>query len=124
MSELGKGSYGQVFKVKNIENKKQYAVKAFSKEKAYSEELGKQSLINEIEVMRSLNHKNLMAIEGVYESNNSLYICVELLAEQLLDRIQCCHTFSKAETKRIMQSCLRGLAELHKQGYMHRDIKP
>ncbi len=32
----------------------------------YGEENGKESLVNEIEVMRQLNHKNLMRMFGVY----------------------------------------------------------
>lgn len=51
-------------------------MKAFSKEGTYSEEFGKESLVNEIEIMRKLNHKNLMKLYEVYESQNSIYVNV------------------------------------------------
>ena len=39
--KIGKGNFATVFLVKKIENKTLYAVKAFSKEAAYSEDKGK-----------------------------------------------------------------------------------
>jgi hypothetical protein len=53
-----------------------HAIKAFSKEVAYAEENGKEALIKEIEIMKLFNHKNLMKIRAVYESVNSLYMCL------------------------------------------------
>lgn len=72
--KIGKGNFATVFLVKKTENKTYYAVKAFAKEAAYSEDKGKECLIKEIEVMRSLNHKNTMKLHEVFESENSLYI--------------------------------------------------
>ena len=50
------------------------AVKAFSKEKQFAGEKGKESLENEIKIMRKLNHVNIMKLEGVYETSNSIYV--------------------------------------------------
>jgi serine/threonine protein kinase len=55
------------------------AVKAFSKSVAYAEENGKEAIVNEITLMRQLNHKNIMKLYEVYETSNSLYMCLELL---------------------------------------------
>lgn len=55
------------------------AVKAFSKSVAYAEENGKEAIVNEITLMRQLNHKNIMKLHEVYETSNSLYMCLELL---------------------------------------------
>lgn len=55
------------------------AVKAFSKAVAYAEENGKEAIVNEITVMRQLNHKNTMKLHEVYETSNSLYMVLELL---------------------------------------------
>ena len=44
--------------------------------------------------MRSLNHKNCMKLFEVFESDNSLYIVVELLEGGLLyDKIKSKHKF-------------------------------
>lgn len=87
--KIGKGNFATVYLVEKIEDQKNYAVKAFSKEAAYSEEKGKECLIKEIEVMRHLNHKNCMKLYEVFESENSLYIVFELLeGGQLYDKVK------------------------------------
>jgi calcium-dependent protein kinase len=55
------------------------AVKAFSKEKQYASDKGKESIENEIKLMRRLSHPNIMRLEGVYETDNSIYVILEHL---------------------------------------------
>ena len=45
IKKIGKGNFASVYLVYKYEDGKKYAVKAFSKEAAYSEENGKESLI-------------------------------------------------------------------------------
>ncbi len=76
---IGKGSFARVYLVEENETKKQFAVKAFSKEYLKNQSKGRKSLINEIEIMRDLNHKNCMKLWEVHESSNSIYLVMELL---------------------------------------------
>ena len=55
------------------------AIKAFSKAAAYGEDNGKEAIINEIQIMRKLEHQNLIKLHEVYETQNSLYVGMELL---------------------------------------------
>ena len=73
---MGCGSFGSVYKIRSKETQLLYAAKGFVKETAYSSENGKESLMNEIEVLRTFDHVNLMKFHGVYETKNSLYIVV------------------------------------------------
>ena len=63
------------------------AVKAFSKEKQFAGEKGRDSLENEIKLMRRLNHPNVMHLEGVYETENSIYVILEYLQGQQLNEL-------------------------------------
>lgn len=57
--------------------------------------------------MRKFNHKNLMKLYGVYESQNSIYVSVELLeGGQLCDKIKNRHKFTSFEIKTIMKGIL------------------
>lgn len=62
-----------------IEDGQKVAVKAFSKQAAYSEEHGKEAIVNELTIMRKLNHYHLMKMHEIYETQNSLYVTLELL---------------------------------------------
>ena len=64
--KIGKGNFASVYLAEKIETGQNYAVKAFSKEAAYSEDKGKECLIKEIEIMRSLNHPNCMRLHEVF----------------------------------------------------------
>ena len=55
------------------------AVKAFSKEKQFSGDKGRESLENEVKLMRRVNHSSIMKLEGVYETENSIYVILEYL---------------------------------------------
>ena len=69
LRKLGKGNFATVYEVQRFFDKKKFAVKAFSKQTCFSANRGKQSLINELKVMRELSeeaHKNLLNLEGVY----------------------------------------------------------
>lgn len=60
--------------MERIEDKKMFAVKAFSKDSVYKQENGKESLINEIQIMKMLDHPNIMKLYEVFETDNSLYM--------------------------------------------------
>ena len=65
--------------VENSLDKKRFAVKAFRKEKIYATENGKESLINEITLMRQLDHPNILKLYEVYETDDSMYLILELI---------------------------------------------
>lgn len=64
--KIGKGNFASVYLAEKLENGKNFAVKAFSKEAAYSEDKGKECLIKEIQIMRNLNHKFCMKLHEVF----------------------------------------------------------
>ena len=66
--KIGTGSFATVFEVERFEDRQKFAVKAFSKNHVFSNPKNKSSLINELEVLRFLNHENVIRMEAVYES--------------------------------------------------------
>ncbi len=64
--KIGKGNFASVYLAEKLEIGRNFAVKAFSKEAAYSEDKGKECLIKEIEVMRCLSHRYCMQLHEVF----------------------------------------------------------
>lgn len=80
--------------------------------------------MNEISVTKGLDHPNLMKLEEVHETSNSIY-----LVNELLDGGMFSSKFSSFSTpldtiKKYMVDILSGLAYLDSRNIMHRDIKP
>lgn len=129
LKKLGKGNFASVYEVERITDHAKFAVKAFSKQSCFNGKNGKESLINELNIMRQLSldwHPNILRLEGVYESDNSIYVVLELLnGGQLFHRIQQANGFFSAEqVKEFMYGLLGGLKQMHEQRIMHRDLKP
>lgn len=68
------------------------AVKAFPKETLMVDPKGMEALSNEINVMRLLDHRNILQLLEVFETQNSIYLCTEYLkGGQLYNRIMVQH---------------------------------
>lgn len=78
--------------------------------------------------MRELSHQsnNLLCLEAVYESDNSIYIVLELLEGKNLYEImkEKNGTFSLEEIRVIMRGLLQGIKCMNSKKIMHRDLKP
>lgn len=79
--------------------------------------------------MRALNrtsHLNVLQLEGVYESDNSVYVVMELLTGgQLFHKMQQRKGhFTEEEIRQCMEGLLKGLTHMHERRFMHRDLKP
>jgi serine/threonine protein kinase len=68
LRKIGKGNFGSVYMAERIEDGRRVAVKAFCKSASYSQEKGRDSLINEIMMLRRLSHRNICELVSVYES--------------------------------------------------------
>lgn len=122
---IGKGSFARVYLVEEKESNLKFAVKAFSKEYLLSQSKGRESLINEIEIMKDINYEYIMKLEELHESKNSVYLVLELLeGGELFNHISSKNSLSIKSIQNILNCLLRALNYLHKKDVMHRDLKP
>ncbi|CAD8199166.1 unnamed protein product [Paramecium octaurelia] len=122
--KIGRGNFASVYLAERVEDGQQMAVKAFSKSIAYAEENGKEAIINEIKLMRQVDHLNIIKLYEVNETANSLYVCLELLeGGQLYDYLRKRIIFTNKEIQTIIRGLLEGLRHIHSKDIMHRDIK-
>lgn len=87
---MGKGGFATVYEVERNSDLKHFAVKAFSKQNTLNSPNQNQrlNLLNEIAIMRKLDCPHILKLEGVFESDNSLYVVMDLVTSgQLHTRI-------------------------------------
>ena len=114
-----------MYLVERKTNGEKLAVKAFSKESAYSSKGGKDAVVKEIEILRRLDHPNLLKLFEIFETDNSLYLIMEYIDGGCFSSLMK-RSGRISEEKAIvyLSFILKGVAYMHDLGIMHRDIKP
>ncbi|XP_030649049.1 mitogen-activated protein kinase kinase kinase kinase 6 [Chanos chanos] len=117
---IGSGTYGDVFKARNIKTSIISAIKVVKLDPGDDVSCIQQ----EITMMKDCTHKNIVAYFGSYLRNNKLWICMEYCGGGSLQDIY--HVTGPLKERQIAYVCretLQGLHHLHETGKMHRDIK-
>ncbi|CAD8149910.1 unnamed protein product [Paramecium octaurelia] len=121
---IGKGSFAKVYLATKKSTGINYAVKAFNKEFMLEQFKGRESLENEIKVMRRLNQENLVRLHEVYETQNSIYFILDILkGGELLSRVKS-QPLTAPNLQKLMYNLMKALCHLHSKKCIHRDLKP
>jgi calcium-dependent protein kinase len=118
--KLGEGAYGCVYKV--IQRKTNYlrAVKAIKKKM-----VDKNEFMNEIEVLKTVDHPNIIKLFDCYYDRTFYYMVEEYCSGgDLFDYIQKEKCFTEKKAKIIFKQLLSAVNHLHKKNIVHRDLKP
>jgi len=120
---LGSGGYGQVLKAKDRSTGKACAVKIISKEAMDSK--GEVRIRREIDILRVINHDNLLKLYDTFETNDRIYLVTEVVTGGPLFTWLETKNFQITEStaKSLTRDIAKGLAYLHSYGIVHRDIK-
>ncbi|OWB60404.1 kinase activity protein [[Candida] boidinii] len=103
------------------------AIKIISKKllEKNKDENNKESIIDEINLLKQLNNKNIVKFIDSFESKDSYYIITELATGgELFDRIVEKTVFTETDATNIIHQLLNGVNYLHNIGIIHRDLKP
>lgn len=85
-----------------------------------------QSIMLEIELLKNLNHKNIVKYVGSFKTRTHLYIILEFMENGSLASVikpSKFGAFPESLVATYISQVLQGLAYLHQQGVVHRDIK-
>ncbi|SOV01322.1 related to MAPKK kinase [Ustilago sp. UG-2017a] len=119
---LGRGAFGSVYRGLNWMNGETVAVKQIQLGNIPKAELGE--IMSEIDLLKNLNHPNIVKYKGSEKTKDYLYIILEYCENGSLHNI--CKRFGKFPEGLVsvyISQVLQGLIYLHDQGVIHRDIK-
>lgn len=120
---IGKGAFGEVRKATNIASGEVRAIKIIYKQNCSRAE--QERIFNEITIMKTLDHPNIVRIYEYFQDQKYIFIVMEFLqGKELFDKIVEAHHFNEAMAAKIMHQLLSAVNYLHRHSIVHRDLKP
>lgn len=124
LNQLGKGSFGSVYKVLHIETGLIRAMKVIKKESLNYQD-DDQKFLKEIEILIGTEHPNIIKIYEYYCDETNFYLITEFLSGgELYDTISKWNYFNEEKAAYILLQILSAVNYLHSLKIVHRDIKP
>ena len=119
---LGKGGMGEVYLAQHIAIGRMVAIKTLN---AGGDPEMLQRFRNEAAAAGKLRHRNIIIIHDFGEQDGEPYIVMELLDGEDLQRVmQNQRPLTLLERMQIMEQVAEGLDHAHRNGVVHRDVKP
>lgn len=120
---IGRGSFAEVRLCKRRNNQIIHAAKSIYKPKIDSEKLNQ--LFFEINLLKTLDHPNIIKFSEAYQDDKYLHIIIEYCeGGELFDKIVSEKKLSEFEISQIIYTVLHALSYCHLKGIVHRDLKP
>jgi calcium-dependent protein kinase len=120
---LGVGLFGTVFKARHKKSDQIRAIKKIRKDHQLSKEA--ESLLKDVEILKKLDHPNIVKVYEFYQDESNYYIVTDFCAGgELFDRIIQEKNFSEMKAAEMMKHILSGISYCHEKGLVHCDLKP
>ena len=125
LKQLGKGGYGKVYEIRSKKTGEIRACKHLSKLNIKNLEKFKR----EIEILKKMDHPNIIKLYEVFESERSLYLVMEEckggeIFDKIIERIQAKQMYSEKDAANIIQQVMSCIQYCHNHNICHRDLKP
>ena len=126
-SVLGTGGYAVVWSAVHKATKEEYAIKVMKATASASpkdDEVTVDEIRNEIEVMKKLEHPNIIYVKEYFVQSGKFYIVMSCLrGGELLDALLDLGNYTEEDAKCIAKQLLDALSYMHLNNVTHRDLK-
>ncbi len=120
---LGRGGMGNVYRAVDTKINEEIALKFLNP--AVADEKMIERFKNELKLARKISHKNICRMYDLGDVDGSPYITMEYVTgEDLRGMIKMTGQLSVGRAISIAKQVCEGLAEAHRLGVVHRDLKP
>jgi serine/threonine protein kinase len=125
LKEIGSGNYGIVYLVEDNSTHEQFALKSISKQVIQTSAQGMNSLKNEIEILRLLNHPRIVKLHRVYEDIEKISLIMTYAGQcDLFESLLKNKKFPESLVSDLIHNLLSVLLYIHSLSIIHRDLKP
>lgn len=124
--QLGSGAFAVVKHVTEKSSGNVYAMKVVNKEKMASVESTRDDVLtSEVDLLRRLDHRNILKIHEVVDTKTKMFIMLELVRDgDLYDKLKREGRIAENDARDIFIQMAEAIAYLHKENVSHRDLKP
>jgi serine/threonine protein kinase/Flp pilus assembly protein TadD len=124
IEELGKGGMGKVYKVLDTKIEEKIALKLLNLEFAPGDKT-LDRFRNELKLARKISHRHVCRMYDLSEAEGMPFITMEYVSgEDLKSLIRRIGQFTVGKAVFIARQVCEGMAEAHRLGVVHRDLKP
>ncbi|KAF5316193.1 hypothetical protein D9619_006512 [Psilocybe cf. subviscida] len=117
--KIGQGASGGVYTAYQVGTNLSVAIKQMDLEKQPKKDL----IINEILVMRSSRHPNIVNYIDSFLHKNDLWVVMEYMEGGSLTDVVTANLMTEGQIAAVSRETCQGLEHLHRHGVIHRDIK-
>lgn len=120
---LGMGGMGIVYRGFDPMIEREVAIKVLPQEVS-DDSIALRRFLQEARAAGKVNHPNVATIYETGEQNGLYYLVMELLPGGNLSTLMRRGTLTWRRATTLIRDCCLGLAAMHEEGLVHRDIKP